>query len=330
MKEKIWVLWGMITGSFWACSTNQESWKVHYKDITVYSSPRITDLNKDGIGDILIGTGAAEWATTDTGFVAIDGRNGQILWHLPARNQIVGTAVLYDVTGDGVEDVFLGGRSAELKAINGASGKLIWEFFSTNDPYRPKKAGWYNFSTPQLIEDQNNDGYKDLLVANGGDAFAKPHDPDRPAGWLMVISSKDKKILAQAKMPDGKEIYMSPVISDMGQKTDNPSIFFGTGGETISGSLYRTTLKDLMKNDISGAIRLATSSVEKGFIASPVLTDLTQDGIYDIVQNAVEGRIMAIDGHTNEVIWRNRFLEQSVTFRPHRAISMTMTFLTSL
>jgi outer membrane protein assembly factor BamB len=292
----------------WGCSPSDPSWKRQYPAITSYASVRTADLNGDGTRDLLIGAGSAEWMPSDTGFLALDGRTGDLLWRLPARNQIVGSAVTLDLTGDGTQDVILGGRSAELRAIEGRTGRVLWEFFATNDTLGAKRAGWYNFTTPQLIADQNGDGLRDLLIANGGDATLMPHDPNRPVGYLMILSSRDGKILAKAAVPDGRETYMTPVISDMGGPTDNPTIFFGTGGETLPGHFYRTTLRDLRRGDLSGAVPLVASQFDKGFIASPVLTDLNGDGIYDIVLNAVEGRMMAFDGKTNAVLWENRFV----------------------
>jgi hypothetical protein len=284
------------------------SWRVTHPRITAYSSVRTADLNRDGTDDLLLGTGTAEWAKTDTGFVALDGRTGAMLWRVPARNQIVGSAALYDVTADGVPDVFLGGRSAELRAIDGATGRVLWEFFKTNETYGHKKAGWYNFTSPQLIADQNGDGLRDLLVANGGDASLLPHDPNRPTGLLLIVSSRDGTVLAKAPVPDGRETYLTPVVADLGPPTGNPTIFFGTGGETMSGGFYRTTLADLRRGDLSGSVQLAKSLTAKGFIASPVLTDLTGDGVTDVVVNAVEGVMRAFDGRTNALLWDNRFV----------------------
>lgn len=290
---------------FTQCSPpeNMALWQANYPITTAYSSPRATDLNGDGVLDIVIGTGSGEWIYTDVGVLAIDGKTGKRLWHLPARNQVVGSAVFYDITGDNIDDVFIGGRSAELKAIDGATGKLIWEFFTSDDAHAPKRFGWFNFTTPQLIPDQNGDSFDDLLIANGGDATLRSDNLNRPTGKLLIISSKDKKIIAQANMPDNKEIYYSPLVLEKQQDKANPSIIFGTGGETINGHLYRTTLKDLLNGDISQAIPLITTS-QKGVIAPAILADITQDGILDIIQNIVAGQTIAIDGKTNRQLWQ--------------------------
>jgi hypothetical protein len=80
-------------------------------------------------------------------------------------------------------------------------------------------------------------------------------------------------------------------------------VIFGTGGETLGGSLYKASVKDLMRNDLSRATVLE-SGYEKGFIAPPVLADITNDGVLDIIANSVNGRMIAIDGATEKVLWR--------------------------
>jgi hypothetical protein len=57
-----------------------------------------------------------------------------------------------------------------------------------------------------------------------------------------------------------------------------------------------------MQNDISNATILA-SGESKGFIAPAVFADITHDGIYDIIANAVDGRMIAVIGTTKVLIW---------------------------
>jgi hypothetical protein len=220
----------------------------------------------------------------------------------PARDQIFGSPLFLDITGDGISDVFIGGRSAEFKAIDGKSGAVIWDYFTNSKNRTPGDSGLYNFFSPQFIPDQDADGLADLVVATGGYVKAGPYDPRRPPGRLLVVSSATGKRLASAVMPDGKEIYMSVVVADF-KRNGNLSVIFGTGGETLKGGLYKTSLADLLKNDLSKA-RLLEPGYEKGFVAPPVLADITQDGILDIIANSVNGRMIAIDGATEQVIWR--------------------------
>lgn len=279
-------------------------WEVEFHNFGTHSSPRAADLNNDGVKDLIIGCSKKEFQQNDTAIMAIDGATGKILWKASARDQVYGSAALLDINRDGTPDIIIGGRSAELQALDGKTGKVIWAFFPKGNSMEPRKKGWFNFYNPQVVPDQNHDGIEDILVSNGGDILAAPYDPHRPTGNLLVIDGSNGKTLAVAKMPDGKETYFSVVVSKLSKDDSEYTVIFGTGGETIGGNLYRTTLKDVMKQDISGATMLAHSE-HKGFIAPPVLCDLNLDGCLDIVANAVEGVTVAIDGKTNRFLWRN-------------------------
>jgi hypothetical protein len=94
---------------------------------------------------------------------------------------------------------------------------------------------------------------------------------------------------------------MSALVADFAQD-ETWSVIFGSGGETIAGNLYKTSLEDILDGEITEAILLA-SGQEKGFIAPPVLTDITGDGTLDIIANAVEGKMLAINGADHTKIW---------------------------
>lgn len=283
----------------------ESSWVADLPTVGTYSSPRVADLNRDGVKDIIIGAGKFEFEKTDSAVVAISGATGKLLWNVSSRDQVFGSAALLDINGDGIEDVIINGRSAVLLAINGKTGEVIWEFFSQDDGRRASDYGHYNFYNPQIIPDQTGDGLEDILISNGGDVTAEPNDPDRPPGKLMVIDAANGRGLVEVLMPDGKETYMSPVAARMNEDDSDLTVIFGSGGETIGGNLYRTTLNEIMSGNISDAEILLTSE-NKGYIAPPILADLTQDGHLDIIVNATEGRTMAIDGKTNRIIWGNQ------------------------
>lgn len=275
-------------------------WKSLIRDVGTFSSPRATDLDGDGVKDIIIGSGGVEFQTTDSAVLALSGADGRLLWTVGGRDQFFGAADFYDITGDEIADVFIGGRSAELIAVNGSNGELIWRFFpdATLDECIANRL--YNFYNPQFIRDQDGDELDDILISNGGYVKALPNDPNRPPGKLMIIGSKSGKLIAEAYSPDGKEIYMSAVVVDRG--SENPRVIFGTGGERIPGSLFVANVSEVLGGDLSIATELATSPV-KGFIAPPAIVDITADGVPDIVVNAVDGRMIALDGVDYRKLW---------------------------
>lgn len=272
-------------------------WSTVIPEAGAFSSPRTADLNNDGTLDIVLG-GGIENDSSINGVIALNGDNGNVLWRVPSPNQIFGSAIFQDITGDDIPDVFINGRDAQFMAINGSSGEVIWEFFiDTTDV----DFTWFNFYNGQFIPDQNNDNIQDIVTTNGGDATALPMNTNRLPGYLMVLSGADGSVLAIDTMPDGRETYSSPLIVDF-QNNGELSILYGSGGERIRGAYWKVNLSDLMNNDISNSIPLVSSEY-KGFIAVPSLADLTDDGILDIIIPSMDSRLIALDGATNEELW---------------------------
>lgn len=283
-----------------SCSSSDDQWVLDLPSIGAMSSPTVVDLNKDGILDIIIGGGGKEFTQVSTAVAAVDGATGTLLWEVPGHNQMVGSAIFQDINKDGTADVFIGGRSAMLFALNGTTGEKLWEFKAYDPSIRyVDDTTVLNFFNPQWVTDVDADGVEDLLTAYGGFVKAKRGDPNRPAGYLMVLSGKTGKVLAQAPMPDGKETYCSPLLHDFGQGAE---VIFGTGGEDIAGKLYRISFQEVLKNDLSKAEEILSGG-QKGFIAPPVLADVNQDGVKDITVCTVDGRLVCLNGSTNDKLW---------------------------
>jgi hypothetical protein len=277
-------------------------WEYHSPALGSNSSPQCVDLNGDGVLDIVLGSGLKETENCPSGILAFDGVSGKILWQAPSEDQVVGSANFLDITGDHVPEVFIGGRGQVLKCLNGVDGKLVWEFKVTGNTRIEACCLQYNFYNAQFIPDQDGDQLADVLVSNGGNANARANsEMDRYPGVLAVFSSKTGTVLAVDTIPDGKETYMSPVVYDF-FANGKLSIIIGTGGETLGGNLFKVSLDSLMKGSIASSIKLATVT-EKGFIGPPTLTDITGDGVKDIILNSFDGKMIAIDGKKNMILW---------------------------
>ena len=61
-----------------------------------------------------------------------------------------------------------------------------------------------------------------------------------------------------------------------------------------------------MAGNISAA-KILASSESKGFVSSPVLVDITNDGIKDVVINVADGQMLAINGKNDSSMWQTKF-----------------------
>ena len=289
-----------------SCKGGQSSEVLWIRDLPVIgsqSSPRATDLNGDGILDIVIGAGRNEYEKTKSGILAFDGKTGKTLWEQAAVDQVYGTASFLDVNSDGTSDIFIGGRGPHLKALNGRDGSVIWEYEFDKQKNPKLRHARFNFNNCLVVPDQDGDGLNDILTVNGGNSMADPHSKvNRFAGVMMIVNSKTGNIIAADTMPDGGESYMSPIMFRQSNESDY-TIVFGTGGETMDGSLYRIALTDVRNERLSNAVKLATE-VGHGFIAPASAADIDRDGWPDIVAISHGSKIVAVNGRTNEIMWQ--------------------------
>ena len=298
----------LITICLQNCTTRKTElvWDKTHPVIGSQSSLRAVDLNQDGILDFVIGAGKNERQFSKKGVLAFDGNTGELLWQQETDDQVFGSATFYDITNDGVKDIFIGGRSPNFKALDGTTGEMIWKY--NHEQYKNDsilKHARFNFYNTILIPDQNNNGFKDLLTINGGNSKAPANsERDRFPGVLMIIDSKSGEIIKADTMPDGKESYMSPICFVQPGSEDH-TIIFGTGGETISGNLYKILLSHFMNSGLSKSIIIASENGH-GFIAPPVAADITQDGFFDIVAISHAGSVFAIDGKDDSTIWQRQ------------------------
>ena len=107
-----------------------------------------------------------------------------------------------------------------------------------------------------------------MLCSNGGDHSLDDIETNRPPGHILIVDSYSGNTLFSSVVPDSNETYMSPLLVDLDNSGDK-KIIFGTGGETIGGSLFICSFEDLLNNDLSNSTTLITS--ELGIIGPPFI-----------------------------------------------------------
>lgn len=298
MKSRLFFAFSILM-SFQLSAQNQV-WHTFMDTVTSFSSPRSLDLNGDGILDIVLG-GGIDGSPHANGIMAFNGLDGSLLWKRATHNEMFVSANFQDINNDGIPDVFIGGRDAQFYALDGTNGQQIWEFYPHPWTVNPNTVGLWNFYSPQFIPDMNSDGLQDLLVANGGDHSLPLWETNRPPGHLMVLNAANGGVLAKAVVPDSAETYCSPLVLDL-KNDGNLWVLYGTGGESLGGNFYAALLSDLMNENLSNSVVLA-SHPSRGFIAPPsVHKSLTHAG-YDIVVQGFGGQIYKFNGQTFAQEW---------------------------
>ena len=161
------------------------------------SIKQITDVNADGINDMLVASSnyfvscfnGGSSVTSDVLWTFNTGYNNNNSGSVPYEQAM---QVRSDIDGDGVQDVVIGcgGGNEEVYTISGRTGRKIWEFgdsvsFSEGD-----------VNVVKVEKDYNNDGVLDVLMdANG--TGASP--PGRKT--IYILNGLTGAVLLSVSMP---------------------------------------------------------------------------------------------------------------------------------
>ena len=256
---------------------------------------------------------AAKSVTTNEcggGIMALNPKDGQVVWSLLSQHELFALNCAIDVTDDGMNDCFVGGRMSSMFAVDSSNGRVIWRL----KPMKGIIDATSNFYTPLLLpKDVDGDGLKDLLLVNGGDPLRSPKEPSRLTAHLLIVSSVSGRILKHALVPDFGESYYSPQI------IDDDIIIIGTGGETRGGALFQFSLQNFLQTN-----RLEANAVlvddSKGFLTPPLffhstnnstnkLTNHSKTKTKDLIMimNLFNSSVVALNTSSSEEIWRTSF-----------------------
>ena len=218
-------------------SRTQFYWEREFFPATTESSIQISDMNRDGVPDVIT---AQAYSQCGVKVIAMDGNSGDTIWEEEVKFEAFAIRCELDVNRDGVDDCILTGRFGGFAALDGANGSILWEV--DKSIVYPR----YNFYFPLIVKDMNADGVEELINIHGGDQMYNAEETNRsPASLVVVSGATGQSLMDPIQLPDGHESYMSPVLFQMNGKFD--LVLFGTGGETIPGSLWAISMSTIRK-----------------------------------------------------------------------------------
>jgi len=254
-------------------------------NLKVMSMKEISDVNSDGINDVMIATDNY-WTICYNGNSSV---TDDILWKFNSRksNNVSGSVVyedgmqiMNDINGDGVQDVVIGtgGNNELVFALSGRTGNLLWSYgdsLITSDG---------DINGMNVSKDYNNDGINDVLVAATGEGKGN--------GRHAAICLNAVNGTAIFYAVQGGHFTHSITPTSVGGAIDfssNGGPYGVNGFSNAGGFTWSTTVSSTVWN-------------------LKEMQDLNADGVTDIAAYfGFSGSIRMMSGNNGAQIWSNDF-----------------------
>ncbi len=218
---------------------------------------------------------------------------------LPHMLSTEGPAItVADLNHDGLDDIFIGaskyGKSAVyLQEKSGKFQKTVQPAFETDTNYE---------YTASCVADVNNDGFPDLIAANGGNEFYGNDERLRPRIFL-----NDGKGVFRRDSTAFDSLFVNAVtIASTDVNGDGfPDLFIG--GRSIPSKYGQIPRSYLMLNNGKGKFtdvtdKLAPGLSDIGFVTNALWFDIDQDGKKDLLLSLEWGGIVAFINHNGSFV----------------------------
>jgi enediyne biosynthesis protein E4 len=194
-----------------------------------------------------------------------------------------------DVNGDGLEDIFIGSSKWKPSAlffqtVNGKFIKSLQPLFLQDSTYEDVAA---------TFADVNNDGYKDIIIASGGNEF---YSNDK---WMQprIYLNDGKGFLTRSENPFPGVYATQSCVAPCDFNNDGFIDFF-IGSRAVPFNYGKVPTSFLLQNDGTGHFIDVTNQRAKdlsnaGFVTNAVWTDINNDRQKDLVLTLEWGGITA-------------------------------------
>jgi hypothetical protein len=266
---------GSTGDTIWQWSAYENGWLRGW----VYSVDKISDIDGDGIDDVLAGVGG--WSSVDGLAVCLHSagvNEGEVIWYY----EDVGDAVndiepIDDINSDGYQDAIFGvGGNADDPSIHAVSGNSSGEITSTIWSTALESDVYDIEITPDL----NSDGYQDMFVTCW-DAYGNSD--------VYAISGYDGAIIWQN--PTGQYPMVCDVHPDINDD-GYVDMVYGYWGNSIWA-----------RNGVNGDQFWMTYVGDDPWNVH-IMDDMTNDSKQDIVAGALNGSVVGfVDAVSGDLIW---------------------------
>lgn len=310
----------------------KKQWSKAFSLLSTESPVRKFDVNGDGVLDILFGYGVddsiqyplehhkgipkcelenngyREMVYCQGGILALDGLSGNTIWQRWTPQIIFSLFCSTDLNKDGQIDCVISGRGGFVLAVDGRNGNTLWhlkenELVEKQQIITPPTV--FDLYTVNEIRDLDGDMVSDILAAR-----VEEHQSlqgNSAAGYIVVISGRNGKIIRTITTPNFEEIYVPLQLYTQIDGTE--MILVMTGGQATPGGVYLISLNTIMDNSKQNNFITIFRNENSGFMVPAIMSDLNEDGVDDIVVSAFNSTVFAFNGQTYDVLWKFSFAD---------------------
>ncbi|MBI4722108.1 MAG: VCBS repeat-containing protein, partial [Candidatus Stahlbacteria bacterium] len=243
-------------------------------DGPVYGSICISDLDNNGSQEIIVGTGGSTGRRSLWAYYG----NGTLKWSTSLNRGMYATPSVKDIDKDGQVEVVMGTYNGDsLYSLNGNTGSIEWGYSSGGTPA---------FISGATLGDVTGDDTVDILIVIKG------------IETLRCLNGITRRVQWEYKK-NGFALSGNPAIGNVDASPDIEVLL----PLSIGGGIVSPILSIIGGN---GSIKHEYPFGTSHYLSygSPLLVDVTDNNILDIVIGTHSGTVHAIRG-TGTLIWNN-------------------------
>ena len=274
-----------------------------------------TMIKPPGSGDLDVGGIAVDgdrvYFGTDNGWVVGASLSGNRLWSYQMQGKVRPAPALGDLNGDGQVDVVVGDEHGTLVALDGATGKRLWQAQTSENDYSAK-----GFIAAAAIADLDGDGKLDVVAGARDGVLTAYHGADGRVLWqaahnsgmhaspqvadfdgdgrVEVLAAWSYSSLAVLDGETGNELWGQTLSQDDGGIEGlfgTPVPLPGAPGVLIAPVAWWGKEDGVVG---VGPLDRAFKTFEDRVSASAVVTDLDNDGVLEAIIGTEKGALLAL------------------------------------